>query len=244
MFFFLLASSFVYAQDSLSHKNLVIVSFNTDMFNNQASKAMLMYSGMSYNEMVEFFNQSLIRYMDIKFRNHIKTYSLSIALTTNTTDNLYKIWSLQSYLLSPIPKTQKRNVDPSSFLATEKQPKGSKGELVQAINSLKGNFLDSKINDKKTFSKIFRKLYADYVLIINELDIKEDYSNPYSVGSNDYSRQLQVHFTLFDNRGNKITGNVATIEFSSQENNIKEIATKYFPMIADKIRYFIGDYIK
>ncbi len=237
-------SSFVNAQDTLFHKNLIIVSFSPDMFNNEAAKAMLQQSDMSYDEMVHFFNKEMTYYLGVVFQKNIKTFSLNTSLTTNTTEDLYTIWTLQNYFLSPIPKDQKRNVDPSSKLIGRKQPKNTNGEVVQKINSLTGNFLDSKIADKKTFMGITRKLHGNYVLIINELDIKEDYSNPYAVGRNDYTRQLQIHFTLFNNKGIKITGNVATVDFSSRENNIKKVVETYFPVAATKIKSFVMPYFK
>ena len=240
LFLFLFGISILtQAQDSLFHKNLVIVSFNPDMFNNQAARPMLQQSGMSYDEMVNFLNKEMTYYIGVAFQKIIKSFSLNTSLTTNTTEDLYTIWTLQGYFLSPIPKEQKRNVDPTSKLIGRKNPKNNGGEVIPEINSLKGNFLDSKIADKKTFMGITRKLHANFVLIINELDIKEDYSNPYAVGKNDYTRQLQIHFTLFNNKGEEVAGNVATVDFSSKENDIKKVVESYFPVAANKIKLFV-----
>ena len=245
LFLFLLGVSILtQAQDSLFHKNLVIVSFNPDMFNNEAAKPMLQQSNMSYDEMVNFLNKEMTYYIGVAFQKIIKSYPLNTSLTTNTTEDLYTIWTLQNYFLSPIPKAQKRNVDPTSKLIGKKKPKNTGGEVVPEINSLKGNFLDSKIADKKTFMGITRKLHANFMLIINELDIKEDYSNPYAVGRNDYTRQLQIHFTLFNNRGEEIAGNVATVDFSSKENDIKKVVELYFPVAARNIKLFVLPYLQ
>ncbi len=245
LFFFLFGLSILsQAQDSLFHKNLVIVSFNPDMFNNEAAKPMLQQSGMSYDEMVSFLNKEMTYYLGVAFQKNINTFSLNTSLTTNTTEDLYIIWTLQNYFLSPIPKEQKRNVDPTSKLVGRKQPKSSGGEVVPKINSLKGNFLNSKIADKKSFLSITRKLHANFILIINELDIKEDYSNPYAVGKNDYTRQLQIHFTLFNNKGTEIAGNVATVDFSSRENDIKKVVETYFPVAAGNIKLFLLPYLQ
>ncbi|MCD6366996.1 MAG: hypothetical protein J7L46_05600 [Bacteroidales bacterium] len=245
LFLFLFGISILtQAQDSLFHKNLVIVSFNPDMFNNQAARPMLQQSGMSYDEMVNFLNKEMTYYIGVAFQKIIKSFSLNTSLTTNTTEDLYTIWTLQGYFLSPIPKEQKRNVDPTSKLIGRKNPKNNGGEVIPEINSLKGNFLDSKIADKKTFMGITRKLHANFVLIINELDIKEDYSNPYAVGKNDYTRQLQIHFTLFNNKGEEVAGNVATVDFSSKENDIKKVVESYFPVAANKIKLFVLPYLQ
>ena len=241
---FLGLSIFSQAQDSLFQKNLVIVSFNPDMFNNEAAKPMLQQSGMTYDEMVTYLNKEMTYYLGVAFQKNIQTFSLNTSLTTNTSEDLYTIWTLQNYFLSPIPKDQKRNVDPTSKLIGQKKKKSSGGEVVAEINSLKGNFLDSKIVDKRTFTGITRKLHANYVLIINELDIKEDYSSPYAVGRNDYTRQLQIHFTLFNNKGNTIAGNVATVDFSAKENDIKKVVSSYFPIAANKIKLFLLPFLQ
>ncbi len=227
------------AQDSLFQKNLVIVSFNPDMINNEAAKPMLQQSGMTYDDMVTFLNKEITYYLGMVFQKNIRTFSLNTSLTTNTSEDLYTIWTLQNYFLSPIPKDQKRNVDPTSKLIGQNNQDSSDGEVVSEINSLKGNFLDSKIVDKRTFMGITRKLHVDYVLIINELDIKEDYSSPYAVGRNDYTRQLQIHFTLFNNKGIAIAGNVATVDFSAKENDIKTVVESYFLVAANKIKLFL-----
>lgn len=246
LFFLLAISSISVAQDFQLKKSVLIVSFNPQMFNNQGAKAMLEYSKMSYDEMVTFFNKEMTKYLSLSMsiKDTINTFQLNTALTTNTTEDLYNIWALQGYFLSPIPKEQKKNVDPSSNLIGKKPPKHKTGEIATEINSLKGNFLDSKINDTKAFATICRRLKMHYIIIINELDIKEDYSNPYNVGKNNFSRQIQVHFTLFNNKGVSIAGNVATVDFSSHENDITKITAQYFPLAADKIRAFILPYIK
>jgi len=241
---FLGLSIFSQAQDSLFQKNLVIVSFNPDMLNNEAAKPMLQQSGMTYDEMVTYLNKEMTYYLGVAFQKNIRTFSLNTSLTTNTSEDLYTIWRLQNYFLSPIPQDQKRNVDPTSKLIGQKKQESSGGEVVSEINSLKGNFLDSKIGDKKTFTGITRKLHANYILIINELDIKEDYSNPYAVGRNDYTRQLQIHFTLFNNKGSAIAGNVATVDFSAKENNIKTVVNSYFPIAANKIKLFLSPFLQ
>ncbi len=231
------------AQIAKFDKSVMLVSFNPDMFNNEGAKAMLEQSKMSYDEMVAFFNKELVSNLATDLSDTVNTYPLSAAMTTNTTEDLYDIWACMGYMLSPIPKDQKRNVDPSSNLIGKNPPKDKNGEVATEINSIKGNFLDSKINDKKTFAAICRRLKMQYIVIINELDIKEDYSNPYAVGKNDYTRQIQVHFTLFNNKGVSLAGNVATVDFSSKENDIKKITASYFPIAAEKIKNFLLPYI-
>ena len=225
-------------------KMLAIIPFNPDMFNNEGAREMLLNSKMKYDDMVSFFSNELIRYLSDELKKYTETYPLNNkTLTTQGDDNLFAIWSVQNYLLSEIPESTTSTITPPSKLAGKQKNKKFHEEINGNVDELKHKFLDSKIIDKQTFLSISRNLKANKFLIINEFDIKEDYTNPYEVGKNDYRRQIQIHYTLFDAKGQKITGNVAVINFSSKENNIKTIAEIYFPILGKKIKDFILSYL-
>ena len=71
---------------------------------------------------------------------------------------------------------------------------------------------------------------------LNELDIKthfEDCINPrvenLSVGNKKY------YYTIFDKSGKQVYGDVAVVQFPSNENRVDEIAKQNFPRVADYV---------
>ena len=219
--------------------NVLVISFGDRMFYNEAAPQMLKASGFTYDEMVKYFETSLASEI---YRLGGKRYiSPSGAVTTGDyPDVKYAIRGLLSFYMAPIVQDEtKKKIDlfgrPSSKLSAKEDKSGEKeGELVSIIGNNKTTYVASKIRDRREFAKIVRGMGARKVLVFNEFDIKEDMSSPYNNGT-DHLRQIQLHYTIFDAKGNALTGGVAVENFSSSENNIKEIVDRHFPRLVRQV---------
>jgi len=220
----------VFAQSS----NILIIPFGDRMFYNEATADMIKTSGVSYSEMVRSFEDGLIN--ALQAAGGRKFISPSGARTTaNQQDLKFKIRSLLDFYLEPVggEKKSKFFSRPESKLKNTKEKKKN-GEVVSKIGDNKDSYIASKVSSRREFAKLVREVGVCRVMVINEFDIKEDLTTPYNNG-NEHLRQIQVHYTLFDNKGKKIKGGVALKNFSSSENNVNEIIKKYFNDLAKDI---------
>ncbi len=230
----LFSISSVFSQEG----NVLVVPFGDRMFYNEATSAMLKASGFSYSEMINYFESSLVS--DIQKQGGRGFISCTGAVTTGEHSDLKtEVRSLLDFYLTPINGSKKRKISlfgrPTSKLESEKEKSEiGNGETVSLIGDNKTSYIASKVNSKRDFARLAKDAGVYKVLVINEFDIKEDMSSPYNNGS-EHLRQIQVHYTVFDAKGNSISGGVAVENFSSSENNIKEIVKLHFPNLAKQI---------
>jgi hypothetical protein len=217
--------------------NVLVVPFGDRMFYNEATSQMLKESDFSYAEMINYFEQSLVS--EIQKKGGRRFISCAGATTTGNHDDLkLEIRGLLDFYLAPI-SIEKRQVNlfgrPKSKLSSKKEKSEIKnGEEVSLIGENKTSYIASKVNSKRDFAKIIKEVGVSKVLVINEFDIREDMSSPYYNG-NEHKRQIQVHYSIFDAKGKFLKGGVVVKNFSSSENNIKEIVKTHFPDLARQI---------
>ena len=218
--------------------NVLVVPFGERMFYNEATSVMLKVSGLSYSEMINYFESSLVS--EIQKQGGRGFISCAGAVTTGEHSDLKtEVRSLLDFYLAPVNGSKKKKISlfgrPSSKLESKKEKVDiEKGETVSLIGDNKTSYIASKVNSKRDFAKLAKDAGVDKVLVINEFDIKEDMSSPYNNG-NEHLRQIQVHYTVFDAKGNPLSGGVAVENFSSAENNIKEVVKLHFPNLAKQI---------
>ena len=231
---------FLFSGQSFSQR-LFVVPYYPDMYNNGAAKQIIAETNIDYNKLNTIISQALLRHIQQAFPDSVVTIVHSNASTTTADFHpIESIWSLLDYTMAPLPNKSYVLIGAQSKLSNRKISQKRTGELRPVIRSTTHSFLDAKITDKRTFSKIAHRLKCDYILVINEFDIKVDYSDPYATGRNDNKRQIQVHYSLFDKTGKHIAGNVSAVNFSSRENNIHNIIYTYFNKLAQQI----VDYLK
>jgi hypothetical protein len=222
-------------------QRLWVLPYYPDMYNNGAAKQIIKTSKISYEELNSRISNALTEHIEQLFSDTVTIISLNQSTTEEEEHPVESAWGLLTYAMNPIPAKNVVIVGAHSRLSSKNnKSKKPSGELRPVIRSTNNLFLDSKITNKKSFAKITHHLKCNYVLVINEFDIKVDYSDPYATGRNDNKRQIQIHYSLFDKSGNHIAGNVAAVNFSSHENNINAIINNYFGKLAQQI----FDYIK
>ncbi len=237
--FFLIFIAIIGQVEKTIAQNILVIPFDDRMFYNQASAEMLKASNMKYSAMVNAFTNGLIS--AIQQKGGRKIISPQGVTTQGTQEDItLLIRSSLHFYLEDLPYGQKKKkklfgCKKSKLSNKNNSPnKHQQGEVISLIGDNTNKFINSKVIDRKTFIKTVSKTNVDKVLVINELDIKEDFSSPYNNG-NEHLRQIQVHYTLFDNKGKIITGGVAVKNFSSNENDVKTIIKKYFGEIAAQI---------
>ncbi len=228
---FVLLSSGLHAQGG----NILIVPFGDRMFYNEAAADMLKVSGLSYSEMVKEFENGLVAAIQSEGGRRFISPA-GVTTTSQDVDVKMRVRSLLDFygekISSKSTAKKAKLFAKSSSKLENKNPRGEKqGEVVSIIGSPGNQFISSKVNSKREFSKLCKELGVSKVLVINEMDIKEDFSSPYNNGT-EHLRQIQIHYSLFDNRGKKLSTGIILKNFSSSENNVREIIRLYFKDLA------------
>jgi len=226
-------------------KSVMLVPFDSKLFNNQESEFMLEDSDMSYEQSIQFFTTSLDEHLTRAVKDTMRIHSLLRTYTTDAYSDIDIVHQQADYVLTERPQSISEKKDLSAFQNAKNRFKKRKkstqrvappdGEVVSEKEDNSNKFLSVKFVDPQVFIDLIRNYNVDYVVFITQFEILGDYSNPYAVAQQSYLRTIRVHYAIFDESGKFVYGDYETKTFSASHNNISEVCSQNFPEIARKI---------
>ena len=93
-------------------------------------------------------------------------------------------------------------------------------------------FMNAAISDKKYFSELMTANTCNYLVSINQLEFKTNYSSCIDLSRQVYRRELIIHYSIWDSNAKLIGGNFLVVYFPSNINKPQEIAEKTFKSIS------------
>ncbi|MAY83221.1 MAG: hypothetical protein CMP59_03730 [Flavobacteriales bacterium] len=120
--------------------------------------------------------------------------------------------------------------------ASDKYDRGglSDGQVVTKSDE-RERYMKAVVNDQAMLDSMNQRFGNNFILFLNELDFKNDYTDALAMQRMEYQRELKVHFTLYNKEGELLATGVSRTMVPSTENNINEITSKYFPILAKNI---------
>ena len=121
--------------------------------------------------------------------------------------------------------------DPARFAIKDSAAvkKGSK-KLTPEIQ-----YMNVGIYDNMLITDLSKKYDADYIIFLNEIDIKTHFEDCLNLALKIYRRDIKIHYSIFDKTGKQIYGDVAVSHFASNSNDVHEIINANFPTISKYI---------
>jgi hypothetical protein len=229
---------------SIIGKSVLIVPFNSDMYNNQESRYIVEASQIHYEQSVNYFKSSLDSALVKALSDSCKVISMLTTFTQSTASDLEKIHSASKYKMidRPVPivepKRKTNLFSDKSRNSSSAQPQKSgihNGEIVSVREDMSKKFMSVSFDDEEFINSMTIKYGAKYILFITQFDIKGDYSDPYKVAQKSYDRIMNAHYCIFDNTGKFIDGNYIEHRFTAKEDNIYKICLNNFPQLASEI---------
>jgi hypothetical protein len=225
--FILLTSVCESAPDTLSASHTVlIVPYNKSMHLSDADMDISNGSEMEMPEMRETLRDELVKSLNKKFAI-VSDYKESsddfVKQDEGGLDYLYHslLYSSDSvYTLK----------DPQRFAVKDT----IRTKDIKALKK-ESNYINVQINDQYLIPDLSKKYKADYIIFLNEFDIKTHFDDCINLALRIYRRDLKVHYSIFDKYGKQVYGDVAVAYFDSNSNDVNEIAAKNFPVISDYI---------
>jgi hypothetical protein len=108
---------------------------------------------------------------------------------------------------------------------------------IKDIKKLKkeSKYINVQINDQYLIADLSKKYEADYIIFLNEIDIKTHFDDCLNLALKIYRRDIKVHYSIFDKSGKQVYGDVAVAYFDSNSNDVQEIIEKNFPAISNYV---------
>jgi hypothetical protein len=97
------------------------------------------------------------------------------------------------------------------------------------------NVMLGMIGDPEIFKNLFQKYNEKYILFITQFEIVTSNKNTLEWMKQKYTRELTMHYNLFDKGGVLLRAETLTIK-AGNENSVKEINDKYIIVLANRLK--------
>ncbi|SIQ51221.1 LysM peptidoglycan-binding domain-containing protein [Pontibacter lucknowensis] len=92
-----------------------------------------------------------------------------------------------------------------------------------------------KVKDPKFFSHFNGQYGIDYYVFINQFEVKTNYENCLDRASWNYERDFLVHYSIYDSKGELVSGNKVKVPYQSNMNDVQRIVSDNMPNMAKRV---------
>lgn len=207
--------------------SVLIIPYQPAMHLSDADQDISEGSDLAMPEMRAAFRKGIIRQLNKNFAEvyNVRGVNNDFVKEGNDLDLIYHTLMFESDSVYPLK-------DPARFAVKDTSVKKKKSPAT-----VDSKYINVGIYDSALLPELTKKYDADYIIFLNELDIKTHYDDCLNLALKIYRRDLKIHYSIFDREGKQIYGDVAVSHFESNANDVNEIIKKNFPAISD---YIIG----
>lgn len=222
-------------------KEILMIPFKLEMYMNDADIYLAEESDKNFYQVRNFIRLRLDQILTETLSKKHNVTSLGSSSTMGVDEDLYMIYGASGFFYADTSNTKKDKLNAKfnklkASLKNKNQTTGmQRSQIGSPITDISDKFLNVRFSDKEVIMNTSRKYQNEIYLLINQFEIKGDYSDPYKVANKSYDRKIIVHYSIYNKRGMFIYGNMVIQKFPAMENNVEEIAEKYFPQIARTI---------
>ena len=92
-----------------------------------------------------------------------------------------------------------------------------------------------KVKDPKFFTHFNNQYGIDYYVFINQFEVKTNYENCLDRASWNYERDFLVHYSIYDSKGELVSGNKVKVPYQSNMNDVQRIVSDNMPNMAQRV---------
>ncbi len=230
--------------DTTQHHRILIIPFQPEYYLSDSEQDIMQQTHKTPDEYRAYFR----RVLDLKIEATLSTIVPCISLMQDTSksvrndmENYYSKAALKYEF--PIASKQNKSIKIKSEVASKEL---ENQHSAPQYASIKGDtkFMNSTVPDTAFYKSLLTKYHADYLLSINQFEIKTNYKSCIDIANRIYRRELMIHYSLLDDNGKVVQGNFVTTYFPSNSNRDTEIAERVFPEIANLLKSAIIDLLK
>lgn len=113
----------------------------------------------------------------------------------------------------------------------------SDGEVTTQLGKRQktDQYMDGRVIRNEMVYYYADKYKVDLILFVNQLDVKTILVEQQDKWAKKYTRQVWVHFNVYDKQANMIWGDVVKIDFNSNSDNLDKIIRNTLPLAAEYI---------
>jgi hypothetical protein len=220
-------------QDSASTK-ILLLPFNPDMYLSDIEQDIIQNTRMNPDEYRAYFRRAL----DSKIQGELKSYRPTVSLMGDQEGDdkkeLREFYAQAGYsYLEPLGKGVGKVSEKKKSLFDKK----SAEEKAPLYITTRGDdkFLNAAVTNNEFFNGLLSSNGCNYVVSINQFEIKTNYSACIDLSRKLYRRELIIHYSIWNANAKLISGNFLVVYFPSDVNKPQELVEKTYKSIAEAL---------
>lgn len=225
------------AQDTIKNTSILLVPFQPEYYLSDAERDIMEQTKRSPEEYRNYFRKTL----DLKIQAELEVYGPCVSLLQDTSKRgrqlLAQFYAKAGYsYANPVGKRSPSK----SEIKKQKKKFTLQPDAHTAPQSITtrgdSKFMQLELNDTTFLDYLFQLYQSDYIVSINQFEIKTNYNSCIDIANKIYRRELLIHYSILKADGKQVRGNFCMEFFPSSSNSDREIVERTFPGIASCIK--------
>lgn len=233
---------------------LMLIPFEPKMYRSEIDRYIGRKDGLNFQEIRGYFRLAMDNaiYLEAKKDYDVERMHADDPEVNRDLDYIYKSVGYQFREMPKPKEPEKKGIskyaDKVSTKVKDKiddmngkeepKPEGAyiqNGQLMQ-VNYTNERFMATQVINQEMFNYLSPKYGSGLYLFVNQLDIRlSPGQETTSFGSDNFRREIKVHFSILTNDKKEIYAGAVKREFSGNNNSIKLIILNNFPALAKEI---------
>ncbi|MBL4707051.1 MAG: hypothetical protein JKY48_01235 [Flavobacteriales bacterium] len=225
----------------LNRQSLLLVPFESKMYSSDINKKLAEANQMNAQEIIQRFTAAIDQSILYTFQERCDVSSFYQLEGQDITQDLNYIFdNLElDYELVSNTVEKSRSEKLKEKLKKKKDNSYQRGSIqggqVVTKRDVRERYMKAVVKDQKMLDSMHFKFDNKFFLFVNQLDIRNDYSDMIAVQQGSYDRIIQIHYTLYQKDGTILTTGISKTSFPSRQNDINQIIKNNFPILAQYI---------
>jgi len=226
--------------EQFRQQKILIIPYEPSMHLSDADLDISEYSERSPMQIRAMFRIGLTEKINTRLQSSFQTYSLLQDLRPEAVQELSRIYSAIDYSFDTSYAILHPRPDSNEAKGRWNEKKAGKKELEKRTATGDVKYMNVKILDPGLVAMLTEKYGVDLIVFLTQVEIKTNAKDCIDFQSHIYQRDFKMHYAVFDREGKQLYGDVSTVKFPSNSNEIGDIMAKNFPAFGDVIKESIS----
>lgn len=230
----------------IENSKLVIVPFEPKLYKSQIDRQIGEANGLNFQEVRGYFRLGLDNALFIEAKQKYDVVRMH-ADVGDVNQDLHYIYKTSGYEYRALPETEIEDqrkwmrtyykISSKIKLPQEEKPTGTFMQNGQLVNNpdKEQKFMARTLLNPEVIEYLNEKYSAGLYLFINQFDIIHYGDDWTELAEDNFSREIKIHYSIFTKEKTEVYSGVALAYFSASNNNLKDIITQNFPILAQQI---------
>lgn len=247
LFILYCSASAVYSQHSvmnfsdefinMNHQSLLLIPFEPHMYQSDINRELYEANGLDSYEIRERFIAGIDQSFFYTFNKKCDVSSFYYLDENNRTQDLSFVYNNRTLEYIHVESTKEDDALASiKSVFKKRKTENARIENGQIVSEIKeGEKYMKAVANEILIDSLRKKFHTNYILFVNELDIKNIYADVYDMSTLNYDRLVKLHYTLYSSNGKILSTGISSTTFPATENDIDNIIKNHFPILAQNI---------